>query len=294
MKLWNRSICQGSSSRSFGLRGGKAGADGAVHAIGPHRDQVADRAVGDSLVQLLAGVAVADHEADRHLQILFVGLLREVEHALGRYAVGDDRLFHEDVESAVDGVLEVQPAKRERSGQDRDVARAQAVHGFLVSVEADESLVFGHANEIGTGKILLFERSVAFIETVLKDVAHRNQFGGVAGGRERVDHGAGAASAASDEGDLQFVADARLAENARHGEGRESRCCSGILNEIAAISEMLLCHGSISSMKVRDCQVILTRKASVCLSNCSNKSTFPRRTGFRADGRCGIRPRAHR
>jgi hypothetical protein len=44
---------------------------------------------------------------------------------------------------------------------------------------------------------------------------------------------------------LQFVVDARLAENAWDGEGGESGCCSGKLNEIAAISEMLLCHGLI-------------------------------------------------
>ena len=85
----------------------------------------------------------------RDLQILLVGLLRQVEHPLGRDAVGHERLLHEDVEAAVDGVLEMQPAKRERSGQDHDVAGAQAVHGLLVGIEADESLVFGNANEIG-------------------------------------------------------------------------------------------------------------------------------------------------
>ena len=90
------------------LGGGEAGADGAVHAIGSHRDDVADRAVADSLVQFLASVAVADHEADADFQILLVGLLRQVEHLLGLDAVGHERLFHEDVEAALDRVLEVQ------------------------------------------------------------------------------------------------------------------------------------------------------------------------------------------
>ena len=144
-KLWNRSICQGSSSRSFGLRVEKQVPDRAVHAVGPHGDQVADLAVADSLVQFLATAAMANHQTDATLQILFVRLLGQVEHPLGGWAVGNERLFHEHVESAIDGVLEVNPAKRERCGQDRDVARTQGIHRFFVGVEADESLVFGHA-----------------------------------------------------------------------------------------------------------------------------------------------------
>ena len=57
-------------------------------------------AVADSLVQLLPSVAVADHETDRDFQVLLVGLLRQVEHLLGRDAVGHERLLHEDVEAA--------------------------------------------------------------------------------------------------------------------------------------------------------------------------------------------------
>ena len=57
---------------------------------------------------------------------------------------------------AFDGVLKVQPAESERRGHDRDIARPQAVHGFLVGIEADESLVFWNVNEVWFSLILLF------------------------------------------------------------------------------------------------------------------------------------------
>src|SRR4029079_14167345 len=67
----------------FRLPSGKAGAHWAVHAVSPHRAQIADLSIADSLVQLLASAAVADHEADGNLQILFIRLLCQIEHPLG-------------------------------------------------------------------------------------------------------------------------------------------------------------------------------------------------------------------
>src|SRR4051812_2070920 len=134
----------------FGLASRKAGADRAMHAIGSHRDDVADGAVGNPFMQFLASMAVTNHETYGDLEIFVIRLLRQIEHAFGRDAVGDDWLLHEDVQATVDGVLEVQPAECERSGKDRDVAGAQAVHRFFVSVEADESLIFGDADRKST------------------------------------------------------------------------------------------------------------------------------------------------
>src|SRR3954465_3714666 len=90
----------------FGLARRKARADRAVHAIGAHRNDVADGAVGNPFMQFLASMAVTNHETYGDLEIFVIGLLRQVEHALGRDAVGDDWLLHEDVKSAVNGVLE--------------------------------------------------------------------------------------------------------------------------------------------------------------------------------------------
>ena len=67
--------------------------------------------------------------------------------ALG--AVGDERLFHEDIQAFLDRVAEMHPAESQRRGEDGDVARLQAIHGVLVAVEADELAVVRHIHFVG-------------------------------------------------------------------------------------------------------------------------------------------------
>ena len=91
-----------------------------------------------SMAMGLPRAAVAAHQPDADLDSLFLRLFRQTEHHPRRRAVGGDRFLHEDVEAFFDGVLEVNPAKRERRRQDDDVALLQAVHRFHRRVEADD------------------------------------------------------------------------------------------------------------------------------------------------------------
>ncbi len=113
-----------------GLGLGEGRAHGRVHAIGTQHDHVADLAVLNAVEQLAAGQAVAAHQADAHLQVLLVGFLGQGEHLARGRAVDSDRLFHEDVDALLDGVLEVYPAKGRRRGKDRDVARRRQSMAF--------------------------------------------------------------------------------------------------------------------------------------------------------------------
>ena len=76
---------------------------------------------------------------------------------------------------------------------------------------------------------------MAAVELVLKHIGHRHQFEGTAGIREGISHGPGAASAASDQGELDRAGSGRV----HVGEGdtgqRRHRCeLSGRLEEFTS------------------------------------------------------------
>ena len=112
----------------------------------------------------------------------------------------------------------------------------KAVHRFLVGVEADELLVFGDMQQVWLRLILLFECVDAFVQPVLEDVGHRDQLGRVARRGERVDNCARAASAATNQGDLQIVIQLRPRQT-RAGTARAERAVAApaYFNEIATI-----------------------------------------------------------
>ena len=95
----------------------------------------------DPLEQLLAGAAVADHQADADLQVLLLRRFAEFQHPPGGGTVHRHRLLHEDVQALVDGVAELHPAEGGRRREDRDVAGLEAIDRFSVGVEADELAV---------------------------------------------------------------------------------------------------------------------------------------------------------
>ena len=115
---------------------------------------------------------MAGHQAHAHLEVLRRRLLGQLEHPAGGRAVDRDRLLHEDVEALLDGVGEMDPAEGRRRGEDRDVARLQAIHRLLVGVEADELAVLGHVDLVGE---LLLQVAVAALQPVLEDVGHGHQ-----------------------------------------------------------------------------------------------------------------------
>ena len=109
------------------------------------------------------------------------------------------------------------PAESDWGGEDDDIAGFQAVHRFLVGVEAEESALGGHLDlgrleahdplvrrpgDLGRGAV---ERVVAAVEFLSKDVGHRDELDGAAGSGEGVGGGAGAPAAAADQGDADGI-----------------------------------------------------------------------------------------
>ncbi len=72
------------------------------------------------------------------LQVLLLGDLGGLQPAAHGWAVGGERLLHEDVDALVDGVFELHRAEGGVCGQQHHVARPQAVDRLLVGVEAHE------------------------------------------------------------------------------------------------------------------------------------------------------------
>ena len=149
MKLWKSLNLPQQFARIAGPFLRERRPDRPGHAVGPHRDDVADFAVLDALVQFLQCPAVTGHQAHAHLEVLGHRLLAELEHPAGSRAVGRQRLLHEDVQALLDGVGKMHPAERQRRGEDRNVARLQAIHRLLVAVETDELALLGHVHLVG-------------------------------------------------------------------------------------------------------------------------------------------------
>ena len=212
--------------------------DRPMHPVAAHEHDVADFAVLHALVQFLEMPRVAGHEADANLQILRLRLIGEFKHPAAGGAVRRDRFFHEHIETLLDGVLEMHPAKRERRREDRNIAALHRIHRLLVTIEADELLVLGHIDEIAE---LVLQFLVTSIEPVLEDVHHGGQRHGALLGGERIARRAGAAATAANEGDLDGVAfgamDVRQGHARERGDGGEF---AGAFDEIAACGEVRL------------------------------------------------------
>ncbi len=155
-------------------------------------------------MQFLHRPTVARHQADTDFQIFRFGGFGQFQHLLGRGAISGERLLHENIQAFIDGVTEMHPAKRERCGEDCDVAGFQEVHSFLVTVEADEFSVGGNVHFV-----LMFagQAIITVAQLVFEHVCHRDEFDRSAGGGECIRSGSGAASSAANEGNLNgFIA----------------------------------------------------------------------------------------
>lgn len=147
-KLWKWRICHISSLPLPSHLVGEGGADRTVHAVTTHGHDVADLAILDALREILQCTAVTGHQTDTHLEALCRSFLRQLDHAAGGGAVGGQRFLHEDIQSLLDGVLEMHPAEGQGCREDRDVPRLEGVHGVLVGVEADELFVVGNLDAV--------------------------------------------------------------------------------------------------------------------------------------------------
>ena len=175
-----------------------------MHPVAAQQNEIADFAVLDALIQFLERAAVPGHQSHPCFQVLRRRLVGELEHPAGSRTIRRKRLLHKHVQPLLDCVSKMHPTKRQRRGKDRDVAGLQAVHRLLVSVEADEFAVFRHFDQFA--KLLAaLKRVITALEPVLEDVRHGDEFDRAVFDGESVTHGAGTATAAADQRDLDGV-----------------------------------------------------------------------------------------
>ena len=179
---------------------------------------IADFAVVDAIGHLLERPAVTGHQSHAHLEVLRHRIFGQLEHPARRRTIRRQRLFHEDVQALADGVAEMHPAKSQRRGKDRHVARLQAIHRLLVGVEADELPLVRHVDPIAE---LLLQGAEAAVEAVLEGVAHGHQLDRAALDRQGVGRRAGAPAAAADQRHLDRVVLRRV--DVRDGDARQGR-----------------------------------------------------------------------
>ncbi len=157
-------------------------------------------------------------QADADLQILFLRFFGGGQNLADAAGVGGDRLFHEHVLAGLHRGLEMDRAEARRRGEQHHVDAR--IDRFLISVEADELLVFRHVDPI-------FERSlqasVTSVQTISERVGHGDQLHG-SFGAQGLTAGAGAASAAADQSDFDGVIAGGMrrscdAQRAGHGAG---------------------------------------------------------------------------
>ena len=207
-----------------------------VHAIGADELDVAHRAVANLLDQGLAGRGMPGHETGADLEVLLLGSFARPQDAFDAARVGREILFHEHVDALLDGILQVRRAESGVGGQHRHVARAQAINGVPIGVEAQELPLGRHVDKVAQR---LLQHGVGLINLVLADISHGNQFDRPAGaradrplgatviaqdqpaGRHGIGHRAAAPSTAADQGQVDGVVGCRM--NVRNGHPRQGR-----------------------------------------------------------------------
>ncbi len=170
--------------------------------IDAHGGDVADRAVLKPLDGFEIAGIVMPLQADADFQVLLLRFFRGFQNAANAVGVGRDRLFHEHVLVGLDRGVEMDRAEAGRSCDDDHVDAG--IDRFLISVEADESLVFRHVDAIS---VSFFQMIVTAFEPILERVGHGDQLHRASRSAEGLRTSFGASPAAADQRDLdRFIA----------------------------------------------------------------------------------------
>ena len=172
------------------------------HPVASLQNYIADFAVLDAFSQLFESPAVTGHQPYANLEVLGLGLFGKLKHPPAGWAVNCDRLFHKDVKAFLYRVGEMYPAKSRRRCEDCDIARAQAIHRVLVSIEANELAVLRHIHLIG--KIFLQVIITAF-KAILEYVGHSNELDWTLFDGQSVFRRPGAPAAAADQDHINSI-----------------------------------------------------------------------------------------
>ena len=173
-----------------------------VLTIAVEGDQLPGLPIPQPLQEFLATVAVAAHQSHAHLEVLLRRLRREFDDPLRGRTVDRHRLLHERVHALLDGVGKVRCPKRRRRGEQRDVARPEAIDRLLVPVETDEGPLFGH---IDAFLKLLAQRPLHDLGPVAKHVRHRHHLDRCPRDGKRIDRRTTATAAAADQRHADFI-----------------------------------------------------------------------------------------
>src|SRR6266404_3808319 len=112
-----------------------------MHPIAAQQNEIPNFAVLNALMQFLHRPAVSRHQPHSDFKVLGRRRLGQLEHSAGAWAIDGERLLHENIEVLLNGISEMDPAERWRSGENRNVARFEAIEGLLVSIEADKLMI---------------------------------------------------------------------------------------------------------------------------------------------------------
>ena len=206
---------------------------GTGHSVSSQHVQFAQFPILDPLEQFATSFAVAAHQADADLQVLLDRLFVQGQHLASTGPVDSRGLFHENVQAAIDRVLEMDPAKRDGSRQDDDVTFLERIHGRLVGVEPDEFAFFGNVDQFFE---FPFQRIKASLQFFRENIGHGGQFDWAEFGRQSVFGSSSTTSAGSDQSDLDRIGFAGINVLRDHDSG-ERRCggnSAGCFEKIAA------------------------------------------------------------
>jgi hypothetical protein len=95
---------------------------GPLLTVSPQGEDLADLSGADPFMQLPAGAAMAAHQTHTDFEVFLLRLFAELDDSASGRAVHGNRLFHEDMESLLDRVAEMDPAEGNGCGQDRHIA----------------------------------------------------------------------------------------------------------------------------------------------------------------------------
>jgi hypothetical protein len=158
-------------------------------------------------------------EADADFQVLLLGLLIGGEDRAHAGCIDGERFFHEDIFPLPHGLGEMVGMKSLRARDEDEIGERDDV---LISVESDE--LVGH-RDVDLVGMLRLEDLQALVHPITVDVGHGHEFLALADVEVLADR-AGPAAAATDHGDLDFVA-ARGMREAFRGECREGEAAGG-------------------------------------------------------------------
>ena len=164
------------------------------------------------------------------LRFLVLGGLGDPQNPLRAAGIGGKGFFHEDIHAFFDAVFHMRGAEGRVRRLDHHIAGTQTVDRLLVGVEADKPAIGGDIDLLAE---FVREGLVGSGLAIREDIGHRVQFRRAGIGGQGLADGAGAPSAAADQGHADGVVLGGI--QARQYRRQHRRCGQ----DLAAVGEKL-------------------------------------------------------